>query len=94
MSGYARDLTDDPLIGIIEAILHDDIPDPNRRRAVALMIHAHIKASTVHTLRQKFDPFLGIHAVKPTVEEALNAMRGAIIRLAGYDSDNKKEGPR
>ena len=91
MTDYDSRLDDDPLLGIIESILKDDIPDPNRRRAVAGMIHAHAKVSMVHSLRQFFDPYLGIHAVKPTVEEALTAMRGAVVRLSGFTRDGRKE---
>jgi hypothetical protein len=82
----------DPLIAKFEAILREDIPDPNRRRAVAMMIHAHAKAAMVHSIRDKFDPFIGMNAVKPTVEEALTAMRGAIIRIAGFDRGRTQEG--
>jgi hypothetical protein len=86
--------SDDSLMATIEMILRDDIPDPNRRRAVAGMIHAHAKASTVHSLRQIFDPHIGIGAVKPTVEEALTAMRGAIIRIAGFERDTGRDEER
>jgi len=82
---------DDPLLAIIDGILKDDIPDPNRRRAVAGMIHAHAKVSTVHSLRGIFEPYLGMNAVRPTVEEALTAMRGAVVRLSGFTRDERKE---
>jgi hypothetical protein len=92
--GESVEERDDPLLEKIEQILHDDIADPNRRRAVAMMIHAHAKVSMVHTLREKFDPYLGINGVKPTVEQALTAMRGAVVRIAGYDRGLEKEGQR
>lgn len=82
----------DPLLETIEALLRDDIPDPTRRRVVAMMVRAHVKVSMVHALREKFEPYLGIGAVKPTVGEALTAMRGSIIRLAGFDKEGDDDG--
>jgi len=80
---------DDKLLATIEDILKNDIPDPNRRRAVAMMIRVHVKVDMVHTLREKFDPFIGLGAVKSfSIEELLAAMRDAVVRLAGYGRDD------
>jgi hypothetical protein len=86
MMSSGDDRLDDPLLRIIESILVHDIPDENRRYACAMIIKAHVRSEMVRLLRDKFNRFIGIDGVAPTPHEALEAMRGAIVCVAGFDS--------
>lgn len=74
----------DDLVCQADAILSNDIPDPVRRMRLAQMIVAEARTSTVHALREAFDPYIGMDGTPPTSAEAMTAMREAIIHAAGY----------
>jgi hypothetical protein len=74
----------DPLLHQLERIMAHDIPDPNRRRAVALIAKAHMKTAVVRVLRETFDPYLTTGAPDPGAAET---MRNAIISVAGYNPE-------
>jgi hypothetical protein len=79
----------DPLLHQLERILAYDIPDPNRRRAVALITKAHMKTAIVRVLREKFDPYLRTDNDTADTGAAVAAMRDAIISVAGYDPEHR-----
>jgi hypothetical protein len=75
---------DDSVAGRVEAILAGDIPDPARRRMIARMIAAEVRTRTVHALRESFDPYIGMDGTPPSPEEAVAAMREAVISASGF----------
>ena len=84
----------DALLAQLEAILLHDIPDPNRSRAVAMIMRAHMRALTVRVVREKLDPYIGSGAGDVDCDALVRAMRDIVVVIAGYDPSYRWEAPR
>jgi hypothetical protein len=94
MSGGDTMGDDDDMIREADMILTGDVPDPDRRLRLASMIVAEIRTRTVHTLREAFDPYIGMDGEPPSPDVAMRVMREAIIHAAGYSTAPALSGER
>jgi len=75
---------DDSLLVVVETILAHDIPDPNRRRAVALILNATTRNRMTRALREHFDPYIGADPVELSGDDAVKVMRDTVMMVAGH----------
>ena len=79
-------LLGDTLLQEMMSLLERDIPDPVARRNTAIILKAHIRSRYTRSLSDLLEPYIGVNGKPPnTVEEAVQVMRDAVIRIAGYD---------
>jgi hypothetical protein len=76
------------LLGDMEAILEPDIPDPGRRRFVAILLNAHIRHAIGRSVDDCLGPWIDGEGDGPSPEEAVEAMRTAVKRVRGDDPDD------